>query len=372
MKPLYSLFSLFVLLSLSGFSQVEVSNSQSVSYLVQEVFQGQGVSVTNITFNGLSADSISDQVGAFSSNGGYLEIENGIVMSTGGVIGADFNGDTVIVGVQTTMQVSNSMGGDADLMQISNQEVNDQAIIEFDIVPEFGFLLYDYQFGSEEYPEFVNSFNDAFGMFISGPGLSGAFSSPVEFPDGSVNMAIVPGSEVAVSIDNVNNGNFNCPGPAPGPCMNCDYYIDNCEIADEAMDGITVPLTAAAAVQAGETYHIKMAIGDALDSAWDSAIFLMEQSLRSVAQLPTAIPEFVDRSIMVARNPMLDFLVLSDVPEEMKTFELRDINGRVAVQTTSITSPMMRTEVSHLDKGIYILLLSDANGQSWVQRVVKE
>jgi gliding motility-associated-like protein len=63
--------------------------------------------------------------------------------------------------------------------------------------------------------------------------------------------------------------------------MNCEYYQNNCDIEDEAMDGQTIVLEAFALVQCGQTYHIKLAIGDALDSSFDSAVFLQEGSFQS-------------------------------------------------------------------------------------------
>jgi len=270
------------MMSLGGYAQLVVESNQTVEWYVQNVLLGSGVSASNITFNGSAASSVNLQCGYFDSNGSYIDLESGIILSTGNVIGVDFIGDSVMVGEQTTIGTTNGQGGDNDLELLSGEVINDQAILEFDFIPTGDTLRFNYIFGSEEYPEYVNSFNDAFGFFFAGPGITGAFSSPAGFPGGSRNIALIPGTATPVTIDNVNNGNTNCwMGGPSGPCTNCEYYQDNCDIEDMALDGQTVVLEAFALVQCGETYHIKLAIGDALDGAFDSAVFLQEGSFQS-------------------------------------------------------------------------------------------
>jgi gliding motility-associated-like protein len=281
LRKLLIVFLGFISLNTTG--QMTVENDQTVQWYVENVLLGSGVSVSNITFNGQPADQMNVQCGYFASNGSYMEVESGLVLSSGGVTGDDFGGGEVIVGESTTIFVDGGVGGDPDLEALSNENINDQAVLEFDFIPTGDTLRFNYVFGSEEYPEYVNSFNDAFGFFLSGPGISGPFSSPAGFPDGSANIALIPGTATPVTIDNVNNGNFSCGFGTqnPGPCTNCEFYVDNCPIQESAMDGMTTVLEAFALVQCGETYHIKLAIGDALDGAFDSAVFLQEGSFQS-------------------------------------------------------------------------------------------
>ncbi|MDA0972505.1 MAG: choice-of-anchor L domain-containing protein [Bacteroidetes bacterium] len=273
---------LLALLSIDMTAQLQVQSSQTVQWYVENVLLGAGVSASNITFNGQPANQVNLQCGFFQSNGSYMDLESGLVLSTGNVIGVDFFGDSVFVGTSTTISVNNGQGGDNDLETLSNENINDQAILEFDFIPTGDTLRFNYVFGSEEYPEYVNSFNDAFGFFLAGPGISGPFSAPAGFPNGSKNIALIPGTNTPVTIDNVNNGNGDCffGGPS-GPCTNCEFYVDNCDIEDVALDGMTTVLEAFALVQCGQTYHIKLAIGDALDSSFDSAVFLQEGSFQS-------------------------------------------------------------------------------------------
>ena len=65
---------------------------------------------------------------------------------------------------------------------------------------------------------------------------------------------------------------------------NADHYQDNGDGSSAPysnnpfyfqFDGFTTGLTAGAAVQCGQTYHIKMAIGDVGDPNWDSGVFIL-------------------------------------------------------------------------------------------------
>ena len=64
--------------------------------------------------------------------------------------------------------------------------------------------------------------------------------------------------------------------------VNPEYFVNNqnLETVDDA-DGFTIPLTAVAAVECGETYHIRLAIADGSDGGLSSYVFLEENSFSS-------------------------------------------------------------------------------------------
>lgn len=105
---------LFALLSLDMTAQLQVQSTQTVQWYVENVLLGAGVSASNITFNGQPANQVNLQCGFFQSNGSYMDLESGLVLSTGNVIGVDFFGDSVFVGTSTTISVNNGQGGDND------------------------------------------------------------------------------------------------------------------------------------------------------------------------------------------------------------------------------------------------------------------
>ena len=52
--------------------------------------------------------------------------------------------------------------------------INDLCVLGFDFIPESDTIVFNYSFGSEEYTSWVNTqYNDVFGFFISGPGITG-------------------------------------------------------------------------------------------------------------------------------------------------------------------------------------------------------
>ena len=267
----YSTVLIALLLSSVLFAQITVtSNTMTVEQYVQNVLVGAGVTISNVQYNGGSANVTVSQVGAFSATNSTIGINNGLVMATGDaqlVVGPNNSGSTTLGG-------GNMGQNDVDLDVIVNPNgTNDACVIEFDFIPIGDSVKFNYVFGSEEYLEWVNSsFNDVFGFFLSGPGITGSYSN------NAVNIATIPGTNTAVSINNVNN------------VSNSSYYIDNgdgfsapqnTDPTVTQLDGITVVLEAAYAVQCNQTYHIKLAIADAGDTSFDSGVFLEGGSFSS-------------------------------------------------------------------------------------------
>ncbi|RZJ35819.1 MAG: hypothetical protein EOO51_04415, partial [Flavobacterium sp.] len=276
-----NLLFLICLFSFWGsYSQLSVNNNLTPTQLIQNVLLGGGVTVSNVKFNGnfANANAIRDQAGNFTNGSTTnLGIDQGIILATGKVmIPPGPPNQQPVAGPNNTGGATNTSVStnyiDADLAQIDS-DLDNAAVLEFDFVPNGQTLTFQYVFASEEYPEFVNSYNDAFGFFLSGPGIAGPFSN------GAVNIATIPSTTLPVTIDNVNNGNTNS-----GPCTNCAYYVNNGTGLTPAVnstiqyDGFTTVLTATATVQCGQTYHIKLAIGNVLDNALDSGVFLKSGS----------------------------------------------------------------------------------------------
>ena len=224
-------------------------------------------------------------MGSFSGADDAIGMESGLILSTGVVSGAIGPNSTT----SNTSGEGNSGFSDADLNLITGTQTHDAAILEFDIDATGDSLLFEYIFASEEYNEYVcSNFNDAFGFFISGPGITGPYSN------NAINIALIPNSDVEVSINTVNSGVSGpfgagsiCSASDPNWESNSNFFVDNDfnpDITTTQFDGFTIKLTASAAVQCGETYHIKLAIADAFDYFLDSAVFLGANSLSSHAK----------------------------------------------------------------------------------------
>ncbi|MFC2107480.1 choice-of-anchor L domain-containing protein, partial [Bacteroidota bacterium] len=241
-------------------AQLVIDQTMGPTQLVRDVLIGSGVTASNISFTG---DSVRALCSFSNGNTTELGINDGIIMASGLVTD---------IPNQAIMQAGTglNMPGDPDLDDLAGVlGTNDAAVLEFDFIPQSDTLSFQYVFASEEYPEFVNQFNDVFAFFISGPNPSG----PIYDKE---NIALVPETNLPVTINNVNNGIDN-----NGPCINCQYYRNNTGGLYIVYDGMTVVLTAIVSVIPCETYHMKLAIADDLDDAYDSGVFLEANSFSS-------------------------------------------------------------------------------------------
>lgn len=260
---------LFLVVSVfPSFSQIVVTNTQAPDALVQGVLLGNGVTATNITYNGsaVNAQQIQTNVTYFDATNTSFPLQRGVLLTTGQGIGAAGPNNIGSYTLGGTPMVSS----DPDLNAIAAGSVTNGAILEFDFVPTGDTVSFRYVFGSDEYPEFSpSSYNDAFGFFLSGPGISGPYSNSAD------NIALIPGTSTPVTINNV------------GDQSNTQYYVfnDNGSTYGTAIqyDGTTVVLTAVAQVQCGQTYHIKLAISNVGDQSYDSGVFLEAESFASDA-----------------------------------------------------------------------------------------
>jgi len=199
-----------------------------------------------------------------------ISFDSGIVLTSG-------NSVDVANPASFFASTANGTPGDAQLTALAGQPTNDACVLQFDFRPAGDTIKFEYVFGSEEYTDFTCSeFNDVFGFFISGPGIAG-----------SANIALVPGTTIPVCINSVNCGGTGGSPTSPG-CTSlgagspfCSYYVNNSAGTTIAYDGLTVTLTAIAAVTPCDTYHLKIGVADAVDDILDSGVFLKAGSLTS-------------------------------------------------------------------------------------------
>ncbi|MDD2385506.1 MAG: choice-of-anchor L domain-containing protein [Bacteroidales bacterium] len=276
-KIKYILISLcfLIFIGLSAKAQLAIQDFLTDSQLVQQILLGEGVQVYNIT-----SSAAPQAIGQFTTGSSIPELpmSSGIILSTGNIFHAI--GPNIDPGTST----NNGRPGDSDIESIMGGVASfDAAIIEFDFRTPADTVRFNYIFASEEYREYVCSFNDAFAFFLSGPNpLGGDYSNH--------NIALLPGTTTNVSISNVNNGSSS--GTCPWENSNSEYYVDNpVGSLNVEYDGLTKLLTAIAVVVPCQEYHIKIVIADAFDSAYDSAVFLEANSLGAIVD--TIVPDFV-------------------------------------------------------------------------------
>ena len=266
-----------------------VNTAQTPTQLVNNILLGFGVTASNITINGspLSANTPAGNITSFTNTNTAFPFSAGLLLTTGN--GSAAQGPNNSTMFSDNLPATPDVSTDPHLNAIANGTVENGAVLEFDFVPSGDTMSFRYIFGSEEYPEWSpSSFNDAFGLFLWGPGISGPYTL-AGYPAGGANIAVIPGG-IPVTINNVGDEN------------NTNYYVsnDNGSTYGPAIqyDGTTVVLTAAASVQCNQTYHIKLAISNVGDQGYDSGVFLEAGSFVSDAVAVTVATVSGDTTIV--------------------------------------------------------------------------
>lgn len=211
--------------------------------LVQTILGG-GVTPSNIVYTGanVSAGTFTGGVGA------GLGIPSGVILCSGQA--------QLAIGPNSSTGASFNNGalGDADLNALIGGTTFDASVLEFDFIPQTTNVQFTFVMGSEEYPEYITSFNDVFAFFLNG-----------------VNIAYLPGTSTPISIYNVNH------------TVNTTYYVSNDPPSpfDIQCDGFTVPISLNATVIPNQVNHIKLAVADAFDNNLDTWVFLNGESFIS-------------------------------------------------------------------------------------------
>ena len=220
-------------------------------------------------------------IGYFGAENTNYDFSSGIILTSGDAILAASENNVGSAGASNEDWATPLT--DPDLEALSGVDIHDAAVLEFDFIPSSDTIRFKYIFASEEYDEYVcGTVNDAFGFFISGPGIAGAYTN------GAENIALIPNTNIPVSINTVNNGSIGANGDA----SNCDggsnYYLGNSVFFQSnpfashiQYDGFTVEMEAVAVLQACETYHIQLKIGDGGDASFDSAVMFEASSFSS-------------------------------------------------------------------------------------------
>jgi uncharacterized protein (TIGR02145 family) len=264
-------------------SQVTITQGTDIGLTPQQFVEtylvGSGITISNALFNGSNQPLNSpdrnppkyrDQIGSFVSNGGAqteLGIGGGVILSTGYTEKAKA-GNNPSDNMWGNNQPAES---DPDLVILAGgAAINDKSVLEFDFIPQTDIVSFRYVFGSIEFDGFCGSINDAFGLFLSGPGIAGGLG----FVNDAVNIALLPNSTNYVNIFNICEADQGNLGQGIYSWWNSkkDYYSYN---------RLTYVFTASYTVQCNQTYHMKFAIGDASDGILDSGVFLEQNSFTS-------------------------------------------------------------------------------------------
>ena len=361
MRTRYSFLAGVAFVSFAAHGQLLLTDSVLPIDLAQSL-AGTGVQVSNAELNGTSG--FSPQAGLFDGSACNIGLADGVILATGSIHLAYGPNDDGYMSMNVVETYS-----DADLWEASGAiDVYDYSVLEFDVVPASDSLQIEYVFASEEYPEYVCSqYNDVIGIFISGPGLVGPYLYQ------GVNAALVPGTSIPVSINSINSGtaywqltlvdSFFCTMVDPLWYTHTALYLANGDGNSSPQDtsafyvqydGFTTVLTAAATVQAGSTYHVRVGVADLEDHGWDSAIFLKGGGVTSPLQ--TAIPHVQQGTLQLTQFQDEVMITVSGASTSANTAVLFDATGRV-VDSTPINDGSALFPTSPLPIGSYFVCL---------------
>lgn len=262
--------SLIFLFTIPGYAQLTVNPNQTAAIL-SSTLAGPGITISSptLTCPAFANGTITVTPGTILGTGPTaFGISSGIILTSGRATQA--SGPATFLA-----NTNNSAAGDPALTVLAGAATRDACILEFDFSVVGDSIKFNYQFGSEEYNNSTcGPYNDAFGFFISGPGIVG-----------TDNMALVPGTTIPVTVNSVNNGIpgsghplSNCTSMGPGSPFTT-YYVDNTGGTQFTYKGFTTKMAAVHKVIPCNTYHLKLTIADAGNSLYDSGVFIEAGSL---------------------------------------------------------------------------------------------
>jgi hypothetical protein len=243
------------------------SGLETPESLVQALV-GPGAIVSNVRYTGGRSSA-----GTFSGGTAAIGFENGVILSSGDIASVVGPLNTGPDGADGEFNLPGDP--DLDLLIGSYCCTHDAAVLEFDLAcPSATAASFEFVFASDEYDQVPPPVDDLFVCFVNGQ-----------------NVALLPGSNAPVTLQTLNCGQGSSWPSGP----NCSFYRTNdcdrlavgfpCSNLPTEMDGLTVVLSATAALHAG-TNHVKLAIADALDDEVDSVVFLRCQSFLYVPGEP--------------------------------------------------------------------------------------
>lgn len=325
-----------------GNGQIRVS-SINVDDWVKKNFTGQGVVIGNIKHKGYPLSILS-----FTSSPNVLQVPKGLILSSGNSYNvAGYNNSH---NQSSTFSDTSIPEVDEDLSAMIKEKLFDVCSIEFDFVPMNNSIQFNYQFGSDEYPEYVDSpYNDIFAFIVSDE-------------TGSKNIAMIPETNVPVSINTVNfktnkdhfiDNNLykqvvikrqdpvksTYRGTLPGRVLrgiasvfgspNYAGSADRIVIAPDPellktmdqnlyrnlrYDGITKKLVAQMYVTPYKKYHLKLVLADVSDNIYDSGVFIEDRSLTAKKDVSQpAFQDYPDLSKVIDPNLILQGKKLEEI-----------------------------------------------------------
>ncbi|XLZ72798.1 choice-of-anchor L domain-containing protein [Massilia sp. SR12] len=195
------------------------------------------------TINSVTLSGNQSSTGTFTNASNTYGIGGGIVLSTGNVL--DYgDGASTSSGKSTEYGQSATAAQTATLSQIGGAaNYYDVTELTINFTTTTGSVFFNTVFGSEEFPEFVGSYVDAFGLLIDGVNIAFVGGKPVNIDHPS--MKAIAGTELDGIL---------CPGAA-NQCSPVQTF---------SLSGLDTSIA----------HSLKFIIGDRGDSRLDTTVYI--------------------------------------------------------------------------------------------------
>jgi hypothetical protein len=252
----YLLLIILIAVPKISFSQYTVIDTTFNATSLAQQIAGHGVLISNAVFTG----SASAKARIFCTNCA-MPITDGIMLSTGRC--SDLNDVPSILSSEEFQ-----LPGDTTLSTYFNTPISsiyDAVKLEFDMTVLSDSFEISYSYLSEEYNEYTNTACfDGFLILVDG-----------------INIAYVPNTTLPVNVNYINNGGAPFGIASSGPCLNCNYYIDNVNGTNMVYDGYTTLIKNKISINPFIPHHIKIVLADFGDGQYSSAIMIKSFSAKS-------------------------------------------------------------------------------------------
>lgn len=233
------------------------------------------VDISNITSStGTNFGSVNG-IGYFTNSNPYFPLNSGLVLSTGNAVNVGGpNLNILSNGNEDVLWYNN---GDEDLEALMQATTGETMIsrnttkLEFDFTSQNEFMSFNFLFASEEYGTFQCQYADAFAFLLTDL-VTGV----------TKNLAVVPGTDIPVSVVTIKDGQYNPLCISQNEAFFDAFFEEPlAQTAAVNFNGQTVLMSASSEIIANRAYHIKLVIADRQDGAYDSAVFIQAGSFSS-------------------------------------------------------------------------------------------
>ena len=254
-----------------------------IAMSLAQTLVGSEITVTSAKLYGEKASFAT-----FQKAENVIGFSDGIILSNGRIFDTDIdpldttNWEDLVFGYGASYFLDSDLGNDysdkdtipalADALtgfmestDASGNSYNDPTMLEFTFVPRSDTVSFQYVMASEEYPQYINSFQDKFLLTVNG-----------------INYAVVPDTNGAttVTIGNINHvrntayyrgvSSGSSSSPPTANRISEDNFSFNGETTVLSVDATVVPY---------QTATVRMAVADKNDGSLDTAVFIKANSV---------------------------------------------------------------------------------------------